>query len=266
MIELFIALLIIPAVTIGLWDRLMLRMSVNAKRVYRLTGYVGVPVHELAHALVCIAFGMRIKRMSFYQPNSASGTMGFVEYRYSPYSMRHAIGRTLQGIAPLMAGAGLVALLLGSVDVARLPDTGVVAIASWIPEVAGSTISAASSMLFSGGWGVCAVVLAMIISMHAIPSVADILSGVRGLSVTMIFTAAAVLAFELLWTFESEIGARFGNVVEQIVGHIENGLWVALFGAVSMVTMAMVGGVVLILVPTLCLYVVAFIRGARGKI
>ncbi len=40
MIELFIALLIIPALTIG-WDRLMLRMSVNAKRVYRLTGYVG---------------------------------------------------------------------------------------------------------------------------------------------------------------------------------------------------------------------------------
>ncbi len=114
MIELFVALLLVPASVITIWDLMMHRLAPSARKLTRLTGYIGVPVHELSHALVCVLFGMRITKMAFYQPNSATGTLGFVEYRYSPYSMKHALGMALQGIAPLLAGAVIVGLLLAN--------------------------------------------------------------------------------------------------------------------------------------------------------
>ncbi|MDX1296748.1 MAG: hypothetical protein R3260_00695 [Pseudomonas sp.] len=266
MIELFIALLIIPTLAITLWDRLVHRLSVNAKRVYKLTGFIGVPVHELAHALVCIVFGMRIKRVSFYQPNEASGTMGFVEFRYSPYSIRNAIGLALQGVAPLLAGATIVVLMLGSFSMVDHPAGGTVQLLYWIAGVIGSTLFTAGDVATSGAMGLVSVLFALIVSMHAMPSAADILTGLRGLLMLVAFLSIAVLGIEVFWVFESPLGVRFGNLVAQMHVGVEKGLWVALYGAVTMVTMAVLGGILLILVPSAILFAVAFGRGARGKV
>jgi len=57
-----------------------------------------------------------------------------------------------------------------------------------------------------------------------------------------------------------------GSIVHTSVLWLEAALWGGLFGAVCLVTMTMLSGLVLILVPTLCLFVVDFVRGARGRI
>lgn len=270
MIELFIALLLVPAATIAVWDSLMHRLSPLARKVTKLTGLIGVPVHELAHALVCLVFGMRITRMSFYQPNSATGTLGFVEYRYSPYSMGHAVGRALQGVAPLLAGATIVVLLLDSWGAFELPAPGVAALVSWIGAAAAGTLAMAWEQAWSGPVGFALVLLAMIISMHGVPSLADIVSGLRGLIMVLIIVlfvgGVVALAIDLFGIYEGELGSKFGDIVYQVMRIIETAMWGALYGAVSMIAMTLAGGVFLILMPTLVLYVVEFVRGARGEV
>lgn len=266
MIELFIAVLLIPTITIAVWDRFMHRMSVNTRRVYRLSGLIGVPIHELAHALVCIVFGMRITRISFYQANQASGTMGFVDFRYSPYSLGHALGLALQGIAPLLAGAAIVALLIGSFNAVERPADGALPLLGWIAAVVESTLDSLLREASSGLLGVLIALFVLIVSMHAIPSLADIVTGLRGLIMLIVFMSAVVLAFELFGTYESQIGERFGNMVAWSLLWVEKSLWAMLYGAVSMVTLAIAGGILLILLPSAVLYCVDFVRGARGKV
>jgi len=266
MIELFLALLIIPAVTIAVWDRVVNRLSVNAKRAYRLTGYVGVPVHELSHAIVCILFGMRIKKISFYKPNSASGTMGFVDFRYSPLSVRHGIGLALQGLAPLLAGACLVVMLLDSFEQATSPGEGAMAVIRWLPQVIGAALDAAYAKAFSGWSGTAAVLFALVISMHAIPSAADVLLGLRGLIMLIIFTGGVVLVVEMSGIVDSQLGAGLSGYIWLLQQYVEKGLWLAIYAAVTMVTLAVVGGGLLILLPSVVAYGVDFVRGAQGKI
>jgi len=265
-IELFIAMLILPAAVIAVWEVLMRRLSPNARKVTRLTGFIGVPVHELSHALVCILFGMRITRIAFFQPNSATGTLGYVEYRFSPYSIRHAFGQALQGIAPLLAGAVIVGLLLGNWWMFEVPGVGIKPMAIWIGDVAAGTLDTAWTQVKSGPVGAGAVLLAMVISMHAIPSLADIKGGLRGLIVLLGASAVVAVAADMIWAYELDLGEAVGSIVHTSVLWLEAALWGGLFGAVCLVTMTMLSGLVLILVPTLCLFVVDFVRGARGRI
>ena len=266
MIELFVALLLVPASVITIWDLMMHRLAPSARKLTRLTGYIGVPVHELSHALVCVLFGMRITKMAFYQPNSATGTLGFVEYRYSPYSMKHALGMALQGIAPLLAGAVIVGLLLANRGPAELPDSGVGHIVGWLAGVVVGTALAAWAQAMTGPVGLGAVLLATIISMHAIPSLADIKSGLRGLIVLVGFAAAVAVAIDLFWVYGPDVGKDLDSIVRVVTLQIERGMWGALYGAVSLVTLTILGGLALIVIPSLCLQVVQFIRGARGDI
>ncbi len=266
MIELFLALLLIPALTISCWDRLMHRLSANARRVYRLTGLIGVPIHELSHAAVCVLFGMRIKQISFYQFNSETSTMGFVRYRFSPLSLRHAFGLTLQGIAPLVAGILIVTFLIDAYSGFARPASGALPLVLWLADVSGNALSAAYDMASQGPKSLLLLVLAVIVSMHAIPSMADIISGLRGLIMLIIFLALAALGVELFWSYGGRFDKQSAALLGQVIQYIESALWYALYGAVSMATLSILGGILFILVPGIVLYLVDFIRGARGEI
>jgi len=118
----------------------------------------------------------------------------------------------------------------------------------------------------TGPVGLGAVLLATIISMHAIPSLADIKSGLRGLIVLVGFAAAVAVAIDLFWVYGPDVGKDLDSIVRVVTLQIERGMWAALYGAVSLVTLTILGGLALIVIPSLCLQVVQFIRGARGDI
>src|SRR5690554_1065228 len=107
MLEAYIALLAIPMVFIVLWEQLSKALSLNSMAVYRLTSIIGTPVHEFAHALGCIIFGMRITRAKFFTVSGSAGPLGYVNFLYNPDSVIHLIGRLIQGIAPLIAGGAI---------------------------------------------------------------------------------------------------------------------------------------------------------------
>lgn len=239
-------------------------MSVNTTRIYRITGYIGVPIHELAHALVCVVFGMRITKVSFFRHNSETGAMGQVSFRYSPYSMGHALGLALQGVAPMLAGAAIVYLVLGIQT--DLPGGAGQDVFQWISGSAVWTVTAARTLATESLLGTLLVLLVLSVSMHCIPSRADILTGLRGLAVLTALGAAVAVAFDLFWMVEYELGDRFGYLVAKVLVGVERGVQIALAAVVGQVVMAIIGGVLLVLVPSIIMYAVAFLRGARGKI
>ena len=91
----------------------------KGRAVCYITGFIGTPVHEASHALMCLVFGHKIIEVKFFQINSSDGVLGYVRHSYNPKSLYQKVGCLFIGIAPVLVGAlilaGILYLLLPSV-------------------------------------------------------------------------------------------------------------------------------------------------------
>jgi hypothetical protein len=92
--------------------------ALSARLVSRLgwrgvlvTGWLGVPVHELSHAAACLLFGHRIESVRLFAPDRRTGRLGTVRHAWDRRSLYQQAGRFFIGVAPL-AGGGLLLWLL----------------------------------------------------------------------------------------------------------------------------------------------------------
>jgi len=76
------------------------------------TAWLGTPVHEMGHALMCLIFGHKISDMRLLIINRADGTLGYVTHSYNPRSIYQTVGNFFIGIAPLISGIGALLLSL----------------------------------------------------------------------------------------------------------------------------------------------------------
>ena len=183
-------------------------------KILLATGAVGVPVHELSHALMCLVFGHRVVEMKLYQPNSSDGTMGYVTHVYNEKNLFHQIGNFFIGIAPILGGSGVLLLLMRIL----VPDvyTEVTAELKFIAllstdlfdwstyagylDIFWEIVSDIFTFANSGNvfWWIF-VFLSLMISNHMELSVEDIRGGLKG----FLFMAGALLVVDIVLYFIS---------------------------------------------------------------
>ena len=97
-----------------------------------LTGWIGIPTHEMAHAVFCFIFRHKITEAKFFSPRD-DGTMGYIRHEFNPKSSYQKIGNFFIGIAPMLFGAVVIYALLGILLPEYLPDelSGSIAKTGW---------------------------------------------------------------------------------------------------------------------------------------
>lgn len=89
-------------------ERLITRIlcrSFSIRAVVYSTGWLGVPIHEISHLLAALLFGHKICKISFFDPDPETGTLGYVLHTYDPDNIYHLVGNFFIGIAPILGGS-----------------------------------------------------------------------------------------------------------------------------------------------------------------
>ncbi len=76
------------------------------------TAWLGTPVHEYGHAFFALLFKHRITDIALFSPNPQTGELGHVNHTYRSRNLYQNIGNFFIGLAPLIFGPLLLALLL----------------------------------------------------------------------------------------------------------------------------------------------------------
>lgn len=68
------------------------------------TGWLGTPIHESSHALMCALFRHRIDEVAFFEPDRQSGRLGYVRHAFRKGNWFEELGNVFIAIAPLIGG------------------------------------------------------------------------------------------------------------------------------------------------------------------
>lgn len=71
-----------------------------------LTAWIGTPIHELGHLLMCFIWGHRVSKVKLLQLNSPDGILGYVAHQYNPNSFYQQVGNFFIGVGPIFSGIG----------------------------------------------------------------------------------------------------------------------------------------------------------------
>ncbi|MGH4141000.1 M50 family metallopeptidase [Clostridium sp.] len=77
-----------------------------------ITAVIGVPIHEMSHAIFCVLFGHKIKKIVLLQKRDENGVLGYVSHAYSPNSVYQQAGNFFIGIAPIFGGVSSIIALM----------------------------------------------------------------------------------------------------------------------------------------------------------
>jgi len=82
------------------------------ERVVSITAFIGVPIHELSHALFCIIFRHKIAKVVLLQKRDENGVLGYVSHSYNTKSIYQNAGNFFIGIAPIFGGIAAIITLM----------------------------------------------------------------------------------------------------------------------------------------------------------
>ncbi len=201
------------------------------------TGWIGVPVHELSHAVACLLLRRPILKFRPLAPNSQTGTLGFVQWQPGAGPLAW-LSTVLVGLAPLAGGTlalfGLMQLPGVFDHCARLPHWRAL---PWSWQQDEQTALPTLDQLFAmthvyadltrrawqQGWtgrlGIVAWWWSLVsVAAHMSPSSADLRDTWRGWLLGLLLTAAVLLGWHAL-DWHGHIGVLNGifQVMVQLI-------------------------------------------------
>ncbi|WP_139016112.1 hypothetical protein [Pseudoalteromonas sp. TAB23] len=222
----------------------------HKSKVILLTGLVGVTAHEISHAIVATAFGLKVTNVVLFKSDPESKTLGYVNFNYNPNSFIHSLGLLFTGLSPLFVGALLVYFLF---DMAGLPTlhsyfvltdhrglTSNIAMRSaylWLQDIylaIGTPIATLN------------IIISLMIGVHATPSLADLKGSIRGVS-------SVLIVIILYWCVTKFISDKSNALIEisiQSLNFVSTSiLQLALISSAAALFMATIGVVINLIKP-----------------
>lgn len=189
------------------------------------TGWLGVPVHEGAHALACVVTRRKIRELRLLAPDKQTGVLGYVMWEPGRGPLAW-LAELLVGLAPLIASLAAM-LLLAWFEGGKWPTqtTNAVTLSHDLQELA----SVSGAHLAAGGWTRTATLLriyAMVaIAAHGVPSQADLQGTWRGMSLLLV---AALAFYGMGRLFDLPFGLQLLRLTTQACGALLPALVIAL--------------------------------------
>lgn len=219
-----VGLIVLFGVLIGLCNRLFYSNFGNYGRtVCYVTGIIGTPLHECAHALFCLIFGHRIVDMALFQIDSDDGTLGYVNHSYNTRNFYQRIGNFFIGVAPIIVISCVLYLIawllmpgfVGDISASFAFDDFVNNFGSVFVSL-GTILGAFFAHALSWQWWVF-VLIGMLLALHMTLSKADIHGALDGL----LFVLAAFLVVDIILGIVSGSALNaFTNGVMGVAGYM----------------------------------------------
>jgi len=159
-----------------------------------ITAVIGVPIHEMSHAIFCFIFGHKIKKMVLLQKRDENGVLGYVNHAYNPNSVFQQAGNFFIGIAPIFGGiSAIIALMyimipktynhflnitLNNLNVTKISQVAIIGILNSYIDLIKTIFSIRN---FQNPYFILFLFLAICISSHISLSTADIKGASKGL-------------------------------------------------------------------------------------
>lgn len=109
-----IGVILIAGFILGIMERISndFMQRVFGRKGVMITAWLGTPVHEIGHALMCLIFRHNITEIKLLNTKNDTEVLGYVRHSYNPNSLYQRIGNLFIGLGPIFSGTiSLIAAL-----------------------------------------------------------------------------------------------------------------------------------------------------------
>ena len=222
MIATFLAPFVVFALIIHWFERINSQRLAErfGWRSVMVTGWLGTPIHELSHALMCWLFRHRVDELVLFEPDRESGRLGYVKHSWRPGNWFEEIGNLFIGIAPLLGGSCVLAFLLwifypdaamAAIETSRAGEagTGVIAQTWEVAAQIGAEIFSFQHLSTGRFW--IFIYLVLCVGGHMAPSWSDYHGATRG----VLLAGGGLLAVTLIMAV---VGVDLNRLIDAFVG------------------------------------------------
>ncbi|MEN8908365.1 MAG: hypothetical protein ABF289_20610 [Clostridiales bacterium] len=85
--------------------------SAFGKNIIYITGIIGTPIHEVGHAIMCLIFTHKVKKIKLFNFNGGD-ILGYVNHSYNKNNLYQRIGNLFIAIGPIFSGIFVIFITL----------------------------------------------------------------------------------------------------------------------------------------------------------